>query len=255
MVETGCHLVPTTLSLQTLIFWSIWYMYNVMIVLCNELGDVLQVDKGRRIKKKSEKKTGIVTDKHRQHFNRYVTSYCAYAERLFFSSRPGSATLDAPSSVGSYMSDWPMCQVCWGPVSSPGSLPLFTQFILLFLLSWGTPRWPEPRMNHSSLALLHSSNYANYTSNCNRRGLVSSSHSLGRFINWLVWVPAFKGKTSQGAGRDRFINYSCSSTLLPCASTKQTDFFASPAPLAARPTLKIKASLLLHVKSIIQWLN
>lgn len=69
-----------------------------MIVLYNELGDVLQVDKGRQDKKKSEK-TGIVTDKHRRYFNRYDISYCAYAESLFFSSWPGSTTLDAPSAL------------------------------------------------------------------------------------------------------------------------------------------------------------
>lgn len=63
----------------------------------------------------------------------------------------------------------------------------------------------EPRLSHFCLVLLHSSNNANYISNGNRWGLVSSSHSLERFTNihqrghWSVWAPSFKGWTSQGA--------------------------------------------------------
>lgn len=69
----------------------------------------------------------------------------------------------------------------------------------------GHTRQAQPKLSHSCLAPLHSSNNANYISNGNRWALVSSSHSLERFINihqrghWLVRAPTFKGWTSQGA--------------------------------------------------------
>lgn len=96
------------------------------------------------------------------------------------------------------------------------------------------------------LALLHSSNNANYISNGNRWGLVSSSHSLERFTNihqrghWSVWAPSFKGWTSQGAGGPRFANYSCSSTLLPSTppAPGQTALLASAPPFSDMPALK-----------------
>lgn len=125
-------------------------------------------------------------------------------ETLFFSNKgPGSASLDA--ALRGNMCGWPMGQACWGPVSPPGSVLALARFILLLLLSCGTQRRAEPRLSHSCLALLHISNNANYISNCNRWGLVSSSHSLERFINihqrghWSVWATTFKGWTSQGA--------------------------------------------------------
>lgn len=108
------------------------------------------------------------------------------------------------------------------------------------------PGQPGPRLSHSPLAGFHSSNHANYISNCNRWGLVSGSHTLQRFLNMhqrgrrSALASTFKGRTSQEAEMARFANYSCSSTLLPCAphAPRQTSPFKSPAPVWVRPTHK-----------------
>lgn len=113
-----------------------------------------------------------------------------------------------------------VCHVCRDPPSSPqgSSLRALTSSSCC---CYPEGLWqPGPRLSHSPLAGLHSSNHANYISNCNGGGLVSGSHTLERFINMhqrgrqLAWAPTFKGQSSQGAEMARFTNYSCSSTLL-----------------------------------------
>lgn len=114
------------------------------------------------------------------------------------------------------------------------SLDLFTSSSCCCLLV-GLRGCAEPRLSHSYLAPLHSSNNANYISNGNRWGLVSSSHCLERFTNihqrshWSAWAPSFKGPDFRGSSGASLANYSSSSTLLPCA--EQTSSRISSAAL------------------------
>lgn len=132
-------------------------------------------------------------------------------ETPFFSHKEsGSASLDAPLCTSmvvgpcvwlAYVSE--LLRPCLLSRESPCTRSLHPPAVAAL---WDTVRRTEPRLSHSCLALLHSSNNANYISNGNRWGLVRSSHSLERFTNihqrghWSVWASSFKGWTSQGAG-------------------------------------------------------
>lgn len=159
------------------------------------------------------------------------------------------------------MCSWPMCQRCWGPVSSLGSLLPLAHFILLLLLPCGTHRHTEPRLSHSCLAVLHSSNNANYISNGNRWGLVSSSHSLERFTNIHQRAtdrpelppskPDFSGSWGPGSLITPAVPHCCPAHRLhrEDSSSRITGAIFSYACPQTQPKLHRR------VISIIQWLN
>jgi len=122
---------------------------------------------------------------------------------------------------GGYVSGWPMCQCCWGPVFSPGSVLPLTHFILLLLLpcgtqgnqgpDWATLAWPgsiPPTTLITSQMVIDEASLAALTP------LKYSQTYIRGATDRSVLLPSKAGLHRElGA---RFANYSCSSTLLPC---------------------------------------
>lgn len=89
---------------------------------------------------------------------------CLLFEAPFFSqqrARCCQACCTPALQYGGDVSGWPVCH-CSGPVFSPGILLPLAHFILLLLLPCGTLGHTEPRLSHIRMALLHSTNDANY---------------------------------------------------------------------------------------------
>lgn len=164
---------------------------------------------------------------------------------FFFNKAPGAASL-----VALWLCVWwASVSELLRPFSSLGILFPVTHFILLLLLPCGTPVHIEPRLGHCCLALLHSSNNANYISNGNRWGLVSGSHSLERFTNihqrghWLVRSSFLQRLDFTGGWEpDSLIT-----PAVPCCCSahrlhRADSFLAPPALSLDRSTLKPRPS-------------
>lgn len=139
-------------------------------------------------------------------------------EAPFFSNKePGSARLHAPLCSSMVA----MCQGCWGPVSSPGSLLPLAHFILLLLLPCGTPgnqspdcatlAWPSsipPTTLITSQMVIDEASLAALTP-------LKDSQTYIRGATDRSELPPSKAGLHRELGA-RFANYSCRSTALPC---------------------------------------
>lgn len=119
-----------------------------------------------------------------------------------------------------------MCLVglcgCWGPVSSPGSFRPLTHFILLLLLpcgtrgnqstDWATLAWPcsiPPTTLITSQMVIDEASLAALTPLKDAQTYIRGGTDRSE-------LPPSKAGLHRVLGA-RFANYSCSSTLLPCA--------------------------------------